>query len=407
MSPLEKVGGAFGIPDLYAKNTLKMLHKQTYTILPDSNGNIVAALLPTLPGSLNVLTGAIDFSSVINDVVSISNTPAADTAAWNNVPFQQYVDINAAALPTGPATYTYNTNPYGVVSARVTTMAVKVENLAEELVARGQILVNRIPIRLGDESVVGTFENNIGGTATTGSYWQHTMYQIPRTFAAAQGTQEYTVGPAVKGCYAVATKDGPEWDMVQWGPKNFNKTPTTGTGIALTNVYGYVPVDDDEGITDPPSVAVITVPLKPTNSNLDYAPINFLDKSWSGLGLYLSGLAPPTATPEYAGQPMQFEVIMGVEYELRSDSPYGDFTTPSPKNDPGALRLVSDIQSKAPIAVPACDNPSGVYWDILKGIAVASVKAARMAARSRIPGISEIGLGISAVADQYSFYDNV
>lgn len=348
-----------GVPDRYSGDTVVLDHKMTVTVVNGSLGTMKLLALPTLPGALWIYgeTGGSDIPGGYTTVTGTTGTAVHNGNYYQCIPFQEYLPPNAISYTPG-AHVLPNMNVYNATHARCVALALEVKDKSNSLNSQGDITCTRFPWRVGSQALIGKADKP-GGSAT-GYYWQRTVDPPLSNKQDATAYKSYTCFPVKEGAYSVATRTKPDWDMMEFAPVNSN-ADDDGTwlgqwwDLVLSNsAFAGGAFNTTSAI----QYGVSTV----APANGDTIGPSWVDDGTSGIAMVIDGLN--TTTP----QALEVTITICVEYEVRPTSSISKFLAPSPKEDPVAMKIVSDTMSQLPSAVPQKQNSGGGFWDKVKGI---------------------------------------
>jgi len=349
-----------GVPDRYSGNTVVVDHKISVTVKAGANGTAKLVVLPTLPGALYVFGETSGASCLFTSVTGVPGINTVSNNAYCGIPFQEYIPL--AQIPGGTNVQLPNMNVYNASRARCVALALELKNRTPPLSCSGDFIFSKFPVKFGQQWLPQFYQNGGLGNSS-GQYWTRMSDPLPASQSDASAYKNYVMLPSIEGGYAVATRTKPDWDMIDMsGANNNNRDARTWAG------QFFYPVDDNSWILSSggvrPSVRAI---FSPDNSSAD-DPIglSWCDEGMSGIAAIGEGLS--------ADQTFEATVTMCVEYDVQPRSSVSKFLNPSPKEDPVALKIASDVMAKMPTAVPQKANSGGGFWGTLTNIITSGVK---------------------------------
>jgi hypothetical protein len=381
-----------GVPDKYSGETIVVDHKMDITITPNATGAISLAILPTLPGALHVycdgtntpanITGK--YTAIDGTLRQLDVTGSGASQGYACIPFQEYVPSTPAAIGLG--TPLPNMNVYSAARARCVALGMELVDKATDLNSQGDVTITQVPIRIGQESIVGQCCQAGRVSSLVGNYWQRTVDTPIVNDSQATNVKNYVCMKPKEGVYAVGKRSSPEWSMKPFAPMNSQGTsPLNGTWTG--QFFGPVTSDFASFSAGASSLQYYNYAGGDSADSIGWS---WADPDTQGIFATLTGLN--TTTP----QPIRVLVTMCVEYELQSTSSISKFTGPSPKEDQKALKTVSDAQSMMPPAVKGTQK-QGFFGSLISALG----SAARGIAGAHIPIISDLASGANAIVGAF------
>jgi len=380
-----------GVPDMFSGKTVVVDHKVDITITPDSNGNISLCMLPTLPGGIYVYGGGTTateptivggYTSVDGNVINQPWGTAFAYTGYSGIPYQEYVPSTGAGGAGGNLP---SMNPYNAAKARIVSMGLELSDKSTSLNSQGDITVVQVPFKWSTESTVGKASAQ-GVSTTQGTYWQREVDKPINTDAQATNVAGYVCMKPKEGAYAVAKRASPNWNMQDWSPSNYSTStpPTNAWNVQMTcGVLDQYSATTTGGISQMPYFYT-------SKGSSDVIGFSMVDNNTSAIFVTMTGLN--TTTP----QPIRVIGSTCVEYVLQPVSTVAKFVAPSPREDPVALRTVSDAQTIMPMAVKGREKQG--FFGTLLGLLG---KGVRGLANAGLGVASEIAAGANSIVSAF------